>query len=218
MEVVNDHATTFMKKANANVDLLFQSVAVLPGDDMTALVTGLRRNIKLGAGLHQVGETVFSSIAGSLRYKAPITYWIESDKRIYVPQVGDQVVGVVEEKLGEFYKVNIFSSSTALLNKLAFEGATKRNKPELKKGDIIYLRVSVAHKDLQTEVTCISSSGSKKEWSTGETVYAELAEGLLVNLSVGRARKMLLPDCVVLNSLGRHFLFEVAIGMNGGIW
>jgi exosome complex component RRP40 len=173
MEVVNDHATTFMKKANANVDLLFQSVAVLPGDDMTALVTGLRRNIKLGAGLHQVGETVFSSIAGSLRYKAPITYWIESDKRIYVPQVGDQVVGVVEEKLGEFYKVNIFSSSTALLNKLAFEGATKRNKPELKKGDIIYLRVSVAHKDLQTEVTCISSSGSKKEWSTGETVILQ---------------------------------------------
>ena len=70
--------------------------------------------------------------------------------------------------------MNIFSSSTALLNKLAFEGATKRNKPELKKGDVLYLLVSVADKDLDTEVTCISSSGSKKEWSTGETVITHL--------------------------------------------
>lgn len=170
MDITVDHAANFMQKASQNIDISFKSVAVLPGDNVVDLVTGLRRNIKLGVGLHQVGDAVISTIAGSLRYKAPITYWVESDKRIYIPKVGDQVIGIIEEKMGEFYKVNIFSNSSALLNKLAFEGATKRNKPELKKGDALYLRVSIAHKDLDVEVTCISSSGSKKEWSTGETV------------------------------------------------
>jgi exosome complex component RRP40 len=165
-----DHASLFMKKAVLNVDASFRTVAVLPGDNLTKNVTGLRNDIKLGNGLHQVGESVVSSMAGALRYRAPTTYWVEGDKRLYIPRAGDQIVGIIEEKLGEFYKVNIFSSSTALLNKLAFEGATKRNKPELKKGDLLYLRVSVADKDLDTEVTCITSSGSKKEWSTGETV------------------------------------------------
>jgi exosome complex component RRP40 len=29
---------------------------------------------------------------------------------------------------------------------------------------------------------------------------------------------MLLPDCAVLNSLGKHFAFEAAVGMNGAVW
>jgi exosome complex RNA-binding protein Rrp4 len=88
----------------------------------------------------------------------------------YIAKTGDQVVGIIEERTADFYKVNIFSDSTALLNRLAFEGATKRNKPELKIGDTIYCRVGLAHKDLETELTCVSASGSKKGWSTGEAV------------------------------------------------
>lgn len=170
MDIATDHASLFMKKVSQNIDTSFRSVAVLPGDNVTKFVTGFRMTVKLGPGLHQVGEAVFSSQSGALRYKAPSMYYVESDKMMYIPKIGDQIVGIIEEKIGEFYKVNIFSSSTALLNKLGFEGATKRNKPELKKGDALYVRVSVADKDLDTEVTCISSSGSKKEWSTGETV------------------------------------------------
>ena len=77
------------------------------------------------------------------------------------------MVGIIEEKLSEYYRVNIFSGTTAMLGRLSFEGATKRNKPELKRGDLIYARVALAHKDLETELTCVSSSGSKKEWSSG---------------------------------------------------
>lgn len=77
---------------------------------------------------------------------------------------------VLQDRGGDFYRVNIFSGSSAILNKLSFEGATKRNKPELKKGDVIYARVTLAHKDLDTELSCMSSSGPKKEWSSGETV------------------------------------------------
>lgn len=39
-----------------------------------------------------------------------------------------------------------------------------------------------------------------------------------MHVSVGKARNMLLPDCAVLNSLGKHFAFEAAVGMNGAVW
>lgn len=170
MDTTPDHASLFMEKVSQNIDSSFRSIAVLPGDNVTKSVTGFRMNIKLGVGLHQVGEAVYSSQSGALRFKAPSRYSVESDSMLYIPKMGDQVVGIIEETSGEFCKVNIFSSSIALLNKLAFEGATKRNKPDLKRGDALYLRVSVADKDLETEVTCISSYGSKKEWSSNETV------------------------------------------------
>jgi exosome complex component RRP40 len=80
------------------------------------------------------------------------------------------VVGVVEDKGGDFYKVNIFAGAPALLDRLAFDGATKRNKPELRRGDIVYARVTMADRDLDTELSCMVSSGPKKDWSSGECV------------------------------------------------
>ena len=88
----------------------------------------------------------------------------------YSPRNGDQVVGIIEDRGGDFYRVNIFSGITTLLNRLSFDGATKRNKPELKPGDIVYCRILVSQKDMDTEVTCTSASSLKKDWSSGETV------------------------------------------------
>ena len=53
------------------------------------------------------------------------------------------MVGIVEERTSETYKVNVFSGAPALLNRLAFEGATKRNKPEMKRGDVVYVCLCV---------------------------------------------------------------------------
>lgn len=52
----------------------------------------------------------------------------------------------------------------------SYAGATKRNKPELKRGDSIYARVTMAHRDLDTELVCTVASGPKRDWSTGENV------------------------------------------------
>lgn len=77
---------------------------------------------------------------------------------------------MVEDKGGDFYKVNIFSGAPALLDRLAFDGATKRNKPELRRGDVLYARVTLADRDLDTELSCMAASGPKKDWSSGESV------------------------------------------------
>ena len=117
-----------------------------------------------------LNEEVRANVGGVLRYRPPNAYWIESNCKRYIPRANDQVVGIIEERGGDYYKVNIFSGTLALLNRLAFEGATKRNKPEMKKGDVVYCRVLFAHKDIDTELTCLSASGIKKDWSSGETV------------------------------------------------
>ena len=83
------------------------------------------------------------------------------------------MVGLIEEKGGDYYVVNIFSGFHCILNRLAFEGATKRSKPELKKGDLIYAHVIAASSgtdSCDTELSCVTVNGPKKEWSTGETV------------------------------------------------
>ena len=199
----------FINRAEKNIDFSYQPLAVLPGQDVTNKISGHSKTIKIGTGLemldnpNEVQPQIRCTIAGVLRYRAPASYWVESSNIIYIPKVNDQVVGIVEDRTSDFYKINIFSTAPALLNKLAFEGATKRNKPELKKGDIVYVRVTMSHKDLDYECTCISSSGVKKEWSTGEAIYGPLDKGLVLVVPVGVARAMLLPDNVVLNALGR---------------
>lgn len=164
-------------------------------------------------------DDLYAITSGILKYKAPNVYWIESNMKYYNPIEGDQVVGIIEEKGSDYYRINIsHSCSSALLSKLAFEGATKRNKPELKRGDVVYARVLQANKDYDNVVTCIPSSGTKKEWSTGETIYGELQGGTLVQLSINKARRLLLPSNAILKQLGKQFSFEVAIGMNGYVW
>ncbi len=46
--------------------------------------------------------------------------------------------------MGEFYRVNILGASSALLPLLAFDGASKRNKPNLRTGALVFCRMSLA--------------------------------------------------------------------------
>ena len=191
---------------------------IMPGDDLTSyLLSQQPASLKLGKGLDHHDGSITATCAGEL-VERNNTVWVETSRKRYYPRVGDQVVGIIEDKGGDFYIVNIFSGTNCILNRLSFEGATKRNKPELKRGDVVYARVTRAGKDIDTELSCLASTGSKKEWSSGETVYGPLNQGLLLNVSTGMARKLLRPDCAVLNALGKYYVYEAAVGMNGAVW
>jgi exosome complex component RRP40 len=118
----------------------------------------------------QHGKFVSTTALGTLHYKEPSFYWVEQAGKRYTPQTGDNVVGLVEDKMGEFYAINVFSGHTCIMNRFAFDGATKRNKPELKRGDVVYARVQSSGRDCDTELSCLVTSGAKKDWSTGEAV------------------------------------------------
>ena len=53
------------------------------------------------------------------------------------------------------YRVDIGSSAYASLPTLAFNGATKRNRPRIDVGALVYTRVTLANKDLEPEVSFI---------------------------------------------------------------
>lgn len=49
----------------------------------------------------------------------------------YVPAKGETVIGIVTVKSGDVFKVDFGGSEQASLSYLAFEGATKRNRPNV---------------------------------------------------------------------------------------
>ena len=54
-----------------------------------------------------------------------------------------------------------------MLNQLEFNGATKRNKPNLQPGDAVLCTITESNKHMPAKMTCISSND--KDWATGET-------------------------------------------------
>lgn len=127
---------------------------VLPGE----LVPAQHVNLKLGPGLLQLSahpvpsdsQPIISTRAGQLHHSANNSrWWVEGNARRvslytssrhthpiifvqYVPAPQESVIGIVLGRSGEGWRVDIGSAHPALLDGLAFEGATKRSKPNLK--------------------------------------------------------------------------------------
>eukprot|EP00455_Lapot_gusevi_P054054 TRINITY_DN8570_c0_g1_i3.p1 TRINITY_DN8570_c0_g1~~TRINITY_DN8570_c0_g1_i3.p1 ORF type:complete len:288 (-),score=21.07 TRINITY_DN8570_c0_g1_i3:16-774(-) len=195
-------------------DLETKIEIVLPGDDITL---GANVKTRIGQGLTQHQNSVIATKSGFLQRDASNRVWVDSHQKRYVPVVEDNVVGVIREKLGEYYKIDIGASHNAILPLLAFEGATKRNRPNLQVGAVVYGRIVVANKDMEPEFSCISPH-FKKEWMTGQSVFGELTGGMLSECPLSLARKLLQDDCLVLRCLAQHLPFELAVGVNGRFW
>ncbi|XP_030341523.1 exosome complex component RRP40 isoform X1 [Strigops habroptila] len=130
----------------------------------------------------------------------------------YVPIKGDHVIGIVTAKAGDVFKLDVGGSEQASLSYLAFEGATKRNRPNVQVGDLIYGQFVVANKDMEPEMVCIDSSGR----SSGMGIIGQ--DGFLFKVSLGLIRKLLAPKSEIIQELSQLYPFELVLGMNGRIW
>lgn len=101
-------ADDFLRRQELAMDTQFKARVVLPGDDVTESTTRTTRSLRLGSGLVQRGEAIVATRAGMLRYRPPCAYWVENNGRRYSARVEDQVIGIVEDRMGESYKVNVF--------------------------------------------------------------------------------------------------------------
>ena len=86
------------------------------------------------------GDLLRSSICGVLRYEPPPRnrLWIDGETKRYIPITGDHVIGIIESKHAEEYRLNIGGPAIASLPLLAFDGATRRNRPHLDVGALVY--------------------------------------------------------------------------------
>ncbi|XP_065120126.2 exosome complex component RRP40 [Paramisgurnus dabryanus] len=165
-----------------------------------------------GPGLRRNGDEVHVFKSGILRHKHPNLYWIDSQQRRYVPAKGESVIGIVTAKSGDIFKVDVGGSEQASLSYLAFEGATKRNRPNVQVGDLVYGQFAIANKDMEPELVCIDSCGR----ANGMGVFG--ADGLLFKVSLGLVRRLLTPHSEIVKDLEKIFPFELVVGLNGRVW
>jgi len=205
---------------------------VLPGDRF--LVTASSKGkVCLGPGLGLVSQTeavgrggggggdengpstkraVHCSKAGILKFRSPNVFWVDSHQKRYIPAVGDFVIGHIASKIGvDFFRTDIGAAQPAVLSYLHFEGATKKNRPNVKVGDLVFCRVIVDEKHREPEVSCVDNFSK----SAGMGL---LDGGMMIQISLNCVRKITSKDCVLVKALGKHLPFEIACGMNGRIW
>ena len=189
---------------------------VIPGDEVTdvdQIEDGV--NLILGPGLAREGSQVFCTRCGILRKRVnpkAAVFWVDCHSKRYVANRGENVIGVVVGKAGDSFRVDIGTSEPATLSFLAFEGATKKNKPNIANGDVVYAKVMTASKDMESELVCVDAYGKKA--GLGELTGG----GFLFTVPLHLVRRLLSPESNLLKLLGQTLKFEIAIGMNGRIW
>lgn len=186
----------------------------MPSDILDFLsVQDPSNKVVLGPGLRRETESIVASKSGVLRHRQPNIYWLETHQKRYVPTRNDDVMGLVTSKAGDFFKVDIGASEQASLSYLAFEGATKRNRPRVVVGDVVYARLAVADYYMEPELVCVDSLGKSKGLGV-------LPEGFMFSVSLECARKLRTPEWenALYQRLGEYAPFEIAVGMNGRVW
>ncbi len=86
------------------------------------------------------------------------------------------------ERHAEHFNVDIGGPFQAILPALSFEGATRRNKPDLHRGDAVYAKVSDLPHSNEPQLTCIPSSSASGE------MLGPLKGGYIFGCSSGLAR------------------------------
>lgn len=134
----------------------------------------------------------------------------------YNPSIGDVVLGTVTNKTADFYKIDINTYANALLNTIDFEGASKKNKPNLNNGDLVFAKVYKTNKFDAPLVTCISGNG--KSWSSGEAEFGPVKSGHLFKVPLKYVQLYVFLSETLISRIYDAVDFEHYIGMNGFIW
>ncbi|KAH9889189.1 hypothetical protein F4778DRAFT_754338 [Xylariomycetidae sp. FL2044] len=201
-----------------------ETVFVLPGDDIdpSLIPTHPKRPLRLGPGLRHIPPNeLLPTVAGQLvtdRKKNSI--WVEYNGGRYTPAVGDLVIATVQKSSAEYFYVTLSDyTANATLPVLAFEMATKKTRPNLNPGALVYARVCLANRHMDPELECVSPTTGKADG------LGPLNGGMLYDISLGMARRLLMRKSLeegklaVLEELGDAGLaFETAVGRNGKLW
>ncbi|XP_022185314.2 exosome complex component RRP40 [Nilaparvata lugens] len=185
---------------------------VLPGDRVSSgNFKNLPKSSKiLGPGLRLFEGQVYVSKGGVLKQNKQI-FWVESQKKRYVPASDEFVIGIVTQKSGDYFKVDIGASELASLSYLSFEGATKKLRPDIKVGDALYTKVLTAKRDMEPELVCVDS-----HWKKGRLGLLN-TNGFIFTCSLTLTQKLLSKNHP-LEKMAENKKFEIAVGLNGRIW
>ena len=197
----------------------------LPGDSIP--VSTLLPNVqppRLGAGIHNNSSTAttFTSLGGILTTNPKKrTIAVSHPHARYVPAVNDLVIAQFHHSSNDYFHVSLNPHYPfAILGQLAFENVSKKTRPQLKPGDLVYAKVISASRNMEVELTCVNPTTGK---SAAEGLGV-LHGGMVSHDSTGFAERLLKREgVVILDELGGRIQggkggFEVAVGKNGRVW
>ncbi|KAK3395483.1 hypothetical protein B0T20DRAFT_443128 [Sordaria brevicollis] len=199
-------------------------LVVLPGEsiDPSLIPTHHKNPLRLGPGLRHIPPSeIVPTVAGQLVVdNRKTSMWIEYNGGRYIPSQNDLIIGQIVRSATDFYYVSLSPyTPNATLPHLAFESATKKTRPQLSPGELVYARVSLANKHMDPELECVSPSTGKADG------LGPLKDGMVFDVSLGFARRLLMAKSreegkvEVLEALGEDGLgFEIAVGRNGKVW
>ncbi|KAL3477774.1 hypothetical protein BJX99DRAFT_225716 [Aspergillus californicus] len=222
---------------------------LLPGDEVPPEYLPSKRSapLRLGQGLRLLSQPpavtsstppshiVAATQAGILSTdnKRNAVSILSTTNRRYVPTANDLVLAQVHHTSADYFHCMITPQSAhALLGQLSFEGATKKTRPQLKGGDLVYARVlsTGLGPGAEIELTCVNPATGKAEPGG----LGPLSGGMVFDISTGMAARLIRasssssdqPDgvagLVVLDELGKKLEkvggFEIAVGRNGKVW
>ncbi|KAI6241375.1 Exosome complex component RRP40 [Aphelenchoides fujianensis] len=192
------------------------TIIVLPNDDIPAPwlrkpEPGRKKQKTVGAGLEVTAERSLVARVAGILHETEHKIWIESAETRYMPKSGDFVLGTVTGQVGDYFRVDVGGPQQAMLSFLNFEGATKRNKPNVKAGSLVYGQILLASKNMEPELTCVDNDQRAQGMGVIQT------PGSVVQVPLNVARRLLKPDNPLIAALGQSLKFELVVGMNGHI-
>jgi exosome complex component RRP40 len=197
-----------------------QTTILLPGEPVPtdALPTSKKGTLTLGPGLRHIPPTsITATTLGSVSVdNKKSAVWLEGTNGRYQPSTGDLVIAQVHHSSTDVFHCALTPQTPhALLGQLAFEGASKKTRPQLVSGDLVYARVSRAVKGEDVELEGFNSATGKSEG------MGQLKGGMVFEVSPAFARRLMMGKkggVMILEGVGEKIRFEVAVGRNGRVW
>ncbi|KAJ5693062.1 hypothetical protein N7462_002485 [Penicillium macrosclerotiorum] len=220
---------------------------LLPGDEVPSdrLPSDKSNPLKLGPGLRLLSQPSSKSATPSHVLTATQAGLVTTDvkrntvsllsfsNRRYIPTVNDLVIAQIHHSSVDYFHCIVTPHTAhALLGQLSFEGATKKTRPMLKQGELVYARVlSVGlGAGAEVELTCVNPATGKSEPGG----LGPLVGGMVFDVSTAMAARLIrassssadnddgIDGLVVLSELGKKLEslggFEIAVGRNGKVW
>lgn len=103
------------------------------------------RKVYPGDSINEIGfkcigiQNNKSTVLGTL-YKVEDLYFVKSATNAYSPKKFDIVIGKVVNNSQDYYRIDL-GSCTGILPALSFMNASKRNKPDLEKDDLVMCQI-----------------------------------------------------------------------------
>jgi exosome complex component RRP40 len=208
----------------------------LPGDSVSDYIAKNSESndsitIKLGKGLFSTpqGECLvvlpgyISHPPATKKGNSNIPWSISSHGRFYYPSINDTVIGVIRKRYTDTYLVDINTPKLACLSVLDFDGATKRNRPELEIGDAVYGKITSCSNDTEPIITCLNQ---KTEQNAQDTQFGPLVNesntgqqnAVIFECTPYLCQYLAKPKCPILDKLGELYRFDILVSSNGRVW